>query len=195
MNIITFPDDSKYHSDVAFGGDGATMPMPLIDDLVHENLGTQQIRLKRDWIPHQVHKTEETKLWIYQYRNGQDKEWNSFYSFPGIEFFALDWNVVNWWINTHADSHQLRNVLTIKFLLRPVESEASFEGEMEIYGKRMLVNGVVKENLGGKTQIITTCNTEGERVEALEKYFQISLTDEEKEDIHGYVSELRGTMP
>ncbi|PCD42573.1 hypothetical protein AU210_005100 [Fusarium oxysporum f. sp. radicis-cucumerinum] len=195
VNIITFPDDSKYHSDVAFGGDGATMPMPLIDDLVHENLGTQQIRLKRDWIPHQVHKTEETKLWIYQYRNGQDKEWNSFYSFPGIEFFALDWDVVNWWINTHADSHQLRNVLTIKFLLRPVESEASFEGEMEIYGKRMLVNGVVKENLGGKTQIITTCNTEGERVEALEKYFQISLTNEEKEDIRGYVSELRGTMP
>jgi len=76
-----------------------------------------------------------------------------------------------------------------------VESEASFEGEMEIYGKRMLVNRVVKENLGGKTQIITTCNTEGERVEALEKYFQISLTNEEKEDIHGYVSELRGTMP
>ncbi|KAK2678250.1 Arylamine N-acetyltransferase [Fusarium oxysporum f. sp. vasinfectum] len=150
VNIITFPDDSKYHSDVAFGGDGATMPMPLIDDLVHENLGTQQIRLKRDWIPHQVHKTEETKLWIYQYRNGQDKEWNSFYSFPGIEFFALDWDVVNWWINTHADSHQLRNVLTIKFLLRPVESEASFEGEMEVYGKRMLVNGVVKENLGGR---------------------------------------------
>ncbi|KAI7758480.1 hypothetical protein LZL87_006871 [Fusarium oxysporum] len=187
VNIITFPDGSKYHSDVAFGGDGATMPMPLIDDLVHENLGTQEIRLKRDWIPHQVHKTEETKLWIYQYRNGQDKEWNSFYSFPGVEFFALDWDVVNWWINTHADSHQLRNVLTIKFLLRPVESEASFEGEMEIYGKRMLVNGVVKENLGGKTQIITTCNIEGERVEALEKYFQISLTDEENEGIRGYV--------
>ncbi|KAG5758233.1 hypothetical protein H9Q72_013635 [Fusarium xylarioides] len=194
VNIITFPDGSKYHSDVAFGGDGATMPMPLVDGLVYKNLGTQQIRLKRDWIPHQVHKTEETKLWIYQYRNGEDKEWNSYYSFPGIEFFALDWNVVNWWINTHADSHQRRNVLTIKFLLRPVESEASFEGEMEIYGKRMLANGVVKEDLGGKTQIITTCNTEGERVEALEKYFQISLTDEEKEGIRGYVSELKGSI-
>nr|CBL43339.1 TPA: arylamine N-acetyltransferase 4 [[Gibberella] fujikuroi var. moniliformis] len=122
-----------------------------------------------------IHKAEETKLWIYQYRNGEDKEWNSFYSFPSIEFFALDWDVVKWWINTHADSHQRRNVLTIKFLLQPVEVEAKFEGEMEIYGKRMLVNGVVKENLRGKTQIITTCNTEGERVEALGKHFQISL--------------------
>ncbi|KAF4966603.1 hypothetical protein FSARC_5723 [Fusarium sarcochroum] len=193
VNIVTFPDGSKYHSDVAFGGDGATMPMPLIDGLVHENLGTQQIRLKRDWIPHQIHKTEETKLWIYQYRNSADKEWNSFYSFPGIEFYALDWGVVNWWVNTHPDSHQRSNVLTIKFLRRPVENGVRFEGEQEIYGKRMLVNGVVKENLGGRTQIITTCKTEEERIEALEKYFQLFLTDEEKKAIVGYVSELTGT--
>ncbi|KAF9769676.1 hypothetical protein IL306_012880 [Fusarium sp. DS 682] len=171
------------------------MPMPLIDGLIHDNLGTQQIRLERDWISHQVHRTEETKLWIYQYRNSQDKEWNSFYSFPGTEFLALDWDVVNWWVNTHADSHQPRNVLTIKFLNRPVEHDASFEGEMKIYGKRMLVNGVVKENLGGKTQVITTCNTEQERVEAFEKYFQLFLTKEEKEGIRGYVTEIKDPVP
>ncbi|RSL57863.1 hypothetical protein CEP51_014164 [Fusarium floridanum] len=190
VNIVTFPDGSKYHSDVAFGGDGATMPMPLIDGLIHENLGTQQIRLVKDWIPHQVHRTEETKLWIYQYRNSIDKEWNSFYSFPGIEFYALDWDVVNWWINTHPDSHQRRNVLTIKFLRRQVEKDEKYKGEQEIYGKRMLVNGVVKQNLGGKTQVITICETEEQRIEALNKYFDISITDEEKSGIHGYISEL-----
>ncbi|KAL3474603.1 hypothetical protein BJX99DRAFT_231300 [Aspergillus californicus] len=73
-----FPDGSKYHSD---------------------------IRLLRDWIPCQVHRVEETKLWIYEYRYSENAEWNSFYSFPGIEFSALDWGVVNWWINTHPDSH------------------------------------------------------------------------------------------
>ncbi|KAH9237290.1 hypothetical protein K456DRAFT_1334957 [Colletotrichum gloeosporioides 23] len=31
VNIVTFADGSKYHSDVAFGGDGATKPMPLIE--------------------------------------------------------------------------------------------------------------------------------------------------------------------
>ncbi|WAO94951.1 Hypothetical protein NCS54_01255800 [Fusarium falciforme] len=193
VNIVTFPDGSKYHSDVAFGGDGATMPMPLIDGLVHENLGTQQIRLVKDWIPHQVHRTEETKLWIYQYRNSVDKEWNSFYSFPGIEFYALDWGVVNWWINTHPDSHQRRNALTIKFLRWPVERDEKYKWEQEIYGKMMLVNGVVKQNLGGKTKVITICETEEQRIEALEKYFDISLTDEEKSGIRGYVSELIGT--
>ncbi|KAJ3532357.1 hypothetical protein NM208_g8301 [Fusarium decemcellulare] len=190
VNIVTFPDGTKYHSDVAFGGDGATMPMPLTDGLVHHNLGTQEIRLVRDWIPHQVHRTEETKLWIYQYRNSADKEWNSFYSFPGIEFYALDWGVVNWWINTHPDSHQRRNVLTIKFLRRPMEQGASFEGEQEIYGKRMLFNAVVKQNLGGRTESIVVCKTEEERVQALEKYFDVLLSEEEKQGINGYVSEL-----
>lgn len=166
------------------------MPMPLIDGLVHENLGTQQIRLVKDWIPHQVHQTEETKLWIYQYRNGVDREWNSFYSFPGIEFYALDWGVVNWWINTHPDSHQRRNVLTIKFLRRPVDGDEKYEGEQEIYGKRMLVKGVVKENLGSKTKVVTICENEEQRIDALDKYFNVSFTDQEKSGIHGYTSEL-----
>ncbi|KAM0231270.1 hypothetical protein ACHAPO_008650 [Fusarium lateritium] len=189
INIVTFPDGSKYHSDVAFGGDGATKPIPLIDGLIHENLGTQQIRLKRDWIPHQVHRTEETKFWIYQYRNNKNKDWNSFYSFPGIEFFAPDWGVVNWWINTHPDSHQRRNVLVIKFLRRTKKGEG-LDSEQEICGKRMLINGVVKENLGSETRTVTVCQTEEERLLVLEQFFQISLTEKERLGIHGYVSAL-----
>ncbi|KAH6994923.1 hypothetical protein EDB80DRAFT_153879 [Ilyonectria destructans] len=190
VNIITFPDGSKYHADVAFGGDGALFPMPLVDGLVHQNLGTQQIRLVRDWIPHQVHRTEDTKLWIYQYRNGVDRDWNSFYSFPGIEFYALDWGVVNFWIGAHPNSHQRFNMLVIKFLRRLKDGEGN-KNEYEIYGKRMLVNGVVKENLGGRTQVVTECKSEAERVEALKKYFSIVLEADERQGIQGYFSELR----
>ncbi|KAH6889877.1 hypothetical protein B0T10DRAFT_42122 [Thelonectria olida] len=189
INIVTFPDGSKYHDDVAFGGDGALFPMPLIDGLVHDNLGTQQIRLVRDWIPQQVHRAEESKLWIYQYRNNLDREWNSFYSFPGIEFYALDWGVVNFWIGAHPDSHQRVNVLVIKFLRRPKQDVDGLE--YEIYGKRMLVNGVVKENLGGKTHIVTELKSEAERLAALEGYFSIGLSQEEGEGIIGYKSELK----
>lgn len=192
ISIVTFPDGSQYHDDVAFGGDGATMPMPLEDGLIHQNLGTQQIRLFRDWIPTQVKRTEETKLWIYQYRNGPEKEWNSFYSFPGIEFMMLDWGVVNHWMTTHPTSHQRYNVLVIKFLRRLKEGEEE-GGEQEIYGKRMLVNGVVKENLGGRTHIIAELKTEEERVSALKDFFGIKLADEEVLGIVGYKSELRET--
>ena len=169
------------------------MPMPLIDGLIHENLGTQQIRLFRDWIPTQVKRTEETKLWIYQYRNGPEKDWQSFYSFPGIEFMMLDWGVVNFWMTTHPTSHQRYNVLVIKFLRRLKKGEDE-GGEHEIYGKRMMVNGVVKENLGGKTQIIAQLKSEEERVSALEKYFGIELAEEEVLGIAGYKSEL-GPVP
>ncbi|KAJ4169089.1 hypothetical protein NW754_011021 [Fusarium falciforme] len=192
INIVTFPDGSKYHTDVAFGGDGATAPMPLINGLVHRNLGAQQIRLIRDWIPLQVHRSDESKVWIYQYRNHEDAEWNSFYSFPGIEFMDLDWGVVNWWINTHPSSHQRVNVLVIKFLRRSKEGkDGEPDGGYEIYGKRMLVNGVVKENLGGRTRVVEELEGEDERLEALERYFGITLSEEEKEGIRGYVSDLQ----
>lgn len=78
-------------------------------------------------------------------------------------------------------------VLVTKFLRRACRT--SITGE-EIYGKRMLVDGVVKENLGGKTKILKECKTEVERVEALQEYFGIELTDDEKEAISGYKTEL-----
>ncbi|CAI4220260.1 unnamed protein product [Parascedosporium putredinis] len=187
VNIVTFPDGSKYHADVAFGGDGATMPMPLVDGLVHQNFGTQEIRLIRDWIPLQVHRTEESKLWIYQYRNGRELEWNSFYSFPGVEFLDLDWGVVNFWINENSQSHQRVNVLVIKFLRRLKQGR---DDTYELYGKRMLVNSTIKENLGGRTGIIQECKSESDRIAALAHHFGIKLAREEEEGIRGYVSDL-----
>lgn len=193
VNIVTFPDGQIYHDDIAFGGDGATMPMPLVDGLVHQNLGAQEIRLIRDWIPTQTHRTEASKLWIYQYRNGPDKEWNSFYSFTEIEFMPADWGVVNHWFCTHPTSHQRFNVLVVKFLRKSKNGQGGDDDEQEIYGKRMLVNGVIKENLGGRTQIVAKCTTEDERIMALKKYFDISLTDEERLGIRGWKSELNGS--
>lgn len=184
---MTFPDGKKYHDDVAFGGDGPIMPLPLIDGPIYQNLGTQQIRLVRDWIPTQVHRTEDSKLWMYQYRNNAGLQWNSFYSFPGVEFLTLDWGVVNFWVCNHPTSHQRFNVLTVKFLRR-LKDESS--EEYEIYGRRMLVNGTVKENLGGMTQAILECDTEDERISALDTYFDIRVTDEEKQGIKGYQSEI-----
>lgn len=64
-------------------------------------------------------------------------------------------------------------------------------GQSEIYGKRMLVNGVVKENLGGKTKAVQECQTEAERVEALKKWFDIKLSEEEINSIRGWHTELK----
>lgn len=195
VNIVTLHDHEslstepkRYTVDVAFGGDGPTAPLPLVSGAIHQNLGSQQVRLVRDWVQTQVHRTEESKLWIYQYRNTRDSDWNSYYAFTETEFMAADWEVVNHWASCSPKSHQTWTALVVKFLRRT--RAGPDESEQEIYGKRMLFNGVVKENLGGRSLVIADCNTEAERVAALETHFGLKLTDEEIEGIRGWATDL-----
>jgi len=191
VNIVTLPTGEKYVLDVGFGGDGATKPMPLVAGNIVQNIGTQEIRFIHDHIPQQTERSEHTKLWIYQYRNGQGKEWNSFYAFPEFEFLQADFRIMNWFTGSSPESHQTHNVLIIKFLRRKKDGGNGIGSEEEVYGKRMLVNGTAKENLGGKTRVVKECTTEVERIEILENWFEIRLTEEEKSSIVGHISELR----
>jgi arylamine N-acetyltransferase len=176
--------------DVAFGGDGASKPLPLVPGHITRNIGTQDIRLVRDWIPMQTNRSsEDRKLWIYQYQNGEDKVWNSFFAFSdAVEFLPADYHIMNCYTGGSAESFQTYTVLVVQFLRR---EDQDGSGEAGVYGKRMLAGGVVKENLGGKTQVVQVCENEKERVEALKKWFGIELTEEEKEGIKGWKTELR----
>ncbi|KAF1996017.1 arylamine N-acetyltransferase 2 [Amniculicola lignicola CBS 123094] len=185
VNIVTI-DGQKYMVDVGFGGDGATRPIPLIPNSPVKNLGTQEIQLVRDHIPSQTHRVEDTQLWIYQYRNGEHLPWNSFYAFPDFEFMEADFKIMNWFTGSSPEAHQTYNVIAVKFLRKKLEGE-----DEVIYGKRMMLNGTVKENLGGKTVIVQECTTEVERVAALRQWFGITLSEEEKVGIIGHVTELK----
>lgn len=176
--------------DVGFGGDGATKPVPLIHGHALPNIGTQEIRLIHDHIPPQTDRSERTKMWIYQYRNGKNMEWNSFYAFPEFEFLEADFYIMNWYTGSSPTSFQTFTCILIKFLRR--QKEGGEEDEQEIFGKRMLVNEVIKENLGGKTKIVKECKTESERIEWLDKFFGMRFTDEERAGIVGHVTEIKG---
>lgn len=188
MNIVTLEDGTRWSIDVGFGGDGATRPLPLMEGHITRNLGTQDIRFIRDYIPGQTERTPERKLWTYQYRNSEDKPWNSFYAFSDqVEFLWPDYNIMNWYTGSSPESFQTFTVLVVKFLRR-LKAESS--QEYEIYGKRTLASGTVKENLGGKSKIIKECANEEERVEALRQWFGIELTKQEKDAIRGFKTEL-----
>ncbi|KAK4693254.1 hypothetical protein P7C71_g4111, partial [Lecanoromycetidae sp. Uapishka_2] len=180
VNIVTLPSGLKYMVDVSFGGDGATAPLPLEEGIVTRSVGTQELRLIYDSIPQQSDKTR--KLWIYQYRNGPDIAWNSYYCFPEFEFTLADLDVVNHFTSTSPACFQTFTVLVIKFLRE----------EERICGKVMLVDGDLKRNTGGKTELVRRCETEDERVEVLREWFRIELTQEEKVGIRGTIVELRG---
>ncbi|KAG0647465.1 putative acetyltransferase [Hyphodiscus hymeniophilus] len=184
VNIVTLPDGSQYMLDVGFGGDGATKPLPLISGHVEQNLGPQEIRLLYSTIPQQIDQSK--KLWIYQYRNGQDREWNSFYAFPELEFLAQDFEIMNYYTSTSqgTTNFQTRTVLIVRFL------RGKGEDAEKIVGKVMLVNGEVKRNMGGKTEVVKVCRTEEERLKALEEYFAIKLTEDEKKGVRGRNVEL-----
>lgn len=78
---------------------------------------------------------------------------------------------------------QLAMVLVVKFLLAE-------DGSGGIGGKVMLIDGEVKRNLGGRTEVVKVCESEGERVKALREYFGILLTEEEVKGIAGRLTEL-----
>ena len=160
-------------------------PSPTI-----QNLGTQQVRLVHDTMSKQ--RLQAPKVWIYQYRNGEDKEWNSYYTFPEMEFFQGDFEVMNWWTCTRTP--HCRIVQAVKFLR---EGQGTIglcrdkdEDEVPIAGKIMLVNDTVKMNTSGKTKIIHTFHSKEGRLQALQTYFGMRLTREEAGGIHGWHTAL-----
>ncbi|KAH8589279.1 arylamine N-acetyltransferase 1 [Bisporella sp. PMI_857] len=184
VNIVTLPDGEKYMVDIGFGGDGATKPLPLVPNTPTHNLGTQEIQLSYSNIPPQTTRRSTQKFWIYQYRNSPTAPWNDFYAFAEFEFFPNDFEVMNFYTSTSESetNFQTRRVLVIRFLR---------EGE-RIVGKVMLVDGLVKRNLGGKTETVVECKTENERVKALEEHFAIMLTEEERDSVRGRNVDLGG---
>jgi arylamine N-acetyltransferase len=185
VNIVTLGDGLKYMVDVGFGGDGPIQPLPVLDGHVVQNIGTQELRLVHSHIPPQTLLGERNKMWIYQYRNGPEREWNSFYAFPELEFFSPDFEIINYFISHSPESFQTYRLLVVKFLRAHSKDSDSY-----IHGKVMLVNDQVKLNTGGRTSVVQTCRTEAERVKALEKHFGITLKDKERRGIEGRSTEL-----
>ncbi|KAL4878721.1 hypothetical protein BJY04DRAFT_194969 [Aspergillus karnatakaensis] len=185
-NIVQLPSGEKFSVDVGFGGDGPTCPLPLNDlGKSFKNLGNQEIRLTHDHIPKQNSRGD--KLWIYQYRNGPHLEWNSFYCFAELEFFQEDFEVMNWW--TSAKTLHKWTVLCVRFLREGEGVEFSenpslpLDCGVKIVGKVMLVDNVIKVNLGRETSIVHSFDTEEGRLRALKDYFGISLTEDEAHSI------------
>lgn len=180
VNIIKLPSGHEYHADAAFGGDGPTRPLPLISGQAFRNLGAQEVRLVYGNMPKQTR--PEQKFWLYQYRNGSDREWNTFYSFAEFEFFQDDFEVMNRF--TSWEARERGNFWIVKFIrngettdLPLLVGEGVNEDPLDAYvvGKIIFVNDLVKLNMGGKTRVIASFTTEEERLRGLKKWFSISL--------------------
>ncbi|GME50599.1 arylamine n-acetyltransferase 2 [Neofusicoccum parvum] len=199
VNIVTLPSESgsadsttpaKYMCDVGFGGDMPTVPVPLVtpSPVLHNSIGTQEIRLERGRIPGmRAPESSGQAFWIYQYRNAGDQPWHAAFCFTETEFLERDLEVLNWYTSRDPRCFQTFTLLVVKFLMRGGEEG----GKGEVYGKLMLVNDEVKENLGGKTRLVKKCETEEERVQVLKDMFGMTLTRERREAIAGRAAEIK----
>jgi arylamine N-acetyltransferase len=154
--------------------------MPLKEEDTILNLGTQEIRLVRSAI---AQFESDIKWWIYQYRNRPDVTWNSYYCFLEVPFIHGDFEVMSYFACTQG--YLLSNIVIVAFIRK---------GE-RIGGKLMLINRLVKRNMGGRTKVVEECKTEEERIAVLKEYFGITLTHEQREGIKGKFTELTGDRP
>ncbi|KAG9237150.1 arylamine N-acetyltransferase 1 [Amylocarpus encephaloides] len=208
VNIVTLPDGSQYMLDVAFGGDGPTLPLPLNSSPcppIFTNLGPQQIRLIHSTTSPNLWESHKTKLspqytkpipesdekfWVYQYRNSEGMDWNTFYCFASqSQFYPPDFAVVNHYTSTAINdaNFQTRTIIVVRFL---ISDDGGSDDVGKIVGKIMLINGVVKRNDGGRTQVVKVCKNEGERIDALVEWCDIKLTEEEVSGIGGSLGKV-----
>ncbi|KAI7775976.1 hypothetical protein LA080_006048 [Diaporthe eres] len=185
VNLVTI-EGKKYLVDVGFGAQEATQPIPLEDGHEITTIAPIRGKLELKHIGKQVTKDDPAqRLWAWSSRKGgEGADWEDMYSFSEAEFFAEDFECINYFVMTRPQSWFLQTVLAY----RPVLDEATGE----LVGERILHGNVVKEGASGQDRIIEVLETEEDRVRALEKYFDIRLTEKERRGIKGLVTELKG---
>ena len=148
--------------------------MPLTkQSTVIQNIGTQEIRLLYGSMPGLVEDHEN--LWTFQFRNSVDKPWRCGFGFYETEYFQRDFEISSFYCSQNPACFLTFNLLVIRFL----------RDEGEVYGKVILEQNKLKENLGGKSVLVQICETEIERQKVLFDRFGIDLTEEERAGIAG----------
>lgn len=185
VNLVTI-EGKKYLVDVGFGAQEATQPIPLEDGHEVTTIAPTRGRLELKHIGKQVTKDDPAqRLWVWASRKGGNgAEWEDMYSFSEAECFAEDFEALNYFVMTRPQSFFLQTVLAY----RPVLDEATGE----LTGERILHGNVVKEGSSGQDRVLEVLETEEDRVRALEKYFDIRLTERERRGIKGLMTELKG---
>lgn len=205
-NIVTLPSTgTRYLVDVGFGSQGPTAPLPLIHGSVTCGIGAQQLRLEyKRVVPHTQ---RSQRLWVYSHRNGPNEAWTDAYAFSETEFFPQDFELINYGIMTLRNSFFTQAVLCARFVLDNEDGKAADNGGpgiSEVVGVRSLIGNTITLKIKERFQDFASAEdaaeyetvmlvwTEDERVEALEKWFNVRLTPQERKGIIGLSSQLRG---
>ncbi|KAL2158820.1 hypothetical protein VTH06DRAFT_4012 [Thermothelomyces fergusii] len=204
VNIVTI-DGQRYLVDVGYGSNGPPHPIPLRHD--HEFVGVAPARGRLQHRRLEEHADPAQRVWVFSTREDDSAAavWREQYHFVETEFLPEDFEVMNLRTMTAPQSFFVQNVMCMWTLLgsagpdgvQPPEGEAGGAGgDPEAaaagpVGLLILHRDYVKRRVGAESRIIEQLESEEQRTAALEKYFGIVLSPEEKTAIRGLASELR----
>ncbi|KAJ6282908.1 hypothetical protein J3E71DRAFT_277829 [Bipolaris maydis] len=179
INFVTI-GDVKYHVDVGFGGDGPIAPMPLDPaGTVQKHIQPASARLQWRNIPGNVDPNQ--RLWVYEYRRSDDSDWEMKYAYSELEFQPQDYFAMNYFASTSRHIFFTSRIVAHKNILE----------DGELMGKMSMVAATLKWNIRGEKTKEIEFKSEAERVEGLDKYFGIKLTQAERDGITGMPSEIK----
>lgn len=183
INIVTI-ESKRYVVDVGFGSNSPTIPVPLESDFTSLNiLPGHSMLLQRGHIPDNTHKSNpEQMLWIYNIRFTANSPYMPAYCFSDVEFLPRDFETVNFFVSKSPKSWFTYYVVCLKYLLD--------EATEEIVGDITLFGNDLKERRHGKSRVLMEIASEEDRIEALEKYLGITLSQPEKDGIRGMVTQI-----
>ncbi|EMC93807.1 hypothetical protein BAUCODRAFT_74506 [Baudoinia panamericana UAMH 10762] len=181
VNLVTIRGET-FLVDVGFGSGGPTQPIPLVENEETVIESTQErMRLRRDAIAENEY--QGNKLWILERQVFADGHWTALYCFEDfVCFLPQDFEVMHFHASTHRTSFFTYRVIVMKYLL-DARGE-SVVGELILRGDRVL------RQTKNKLEVLAMLYTEEDRVESLEKYFNITLTQAQAAGIRGMVTEL-----
>lgn len=181
-NIVTLPDGKRYMVDVGFGINAPTQPHALESGVVVPGAESQEMRLLWDTIASTTDPNQH--LWILQWRDVGSERWSTNYCFTETEFLHSDYDIINYHTYLSPKSWFTQVIVLAKFI--------QLEAQGPLVGSFVMLNGEVKRRIGAKNEgTIETCSTESERLAALKNYFDIDLSEREKEGIRDTKCELK----
>ena len=188
VNVVNIAG-TRYLLDGGFGAQGPPRALPLDHGVATTQISPAQMRVIHDNIPNNLDPSQ--KVWIYQHRHNEERAWVPMYCFTDLEFTPQDVESMNYAPSRARDTFFTHKVVANRFTteremddgdLPGSTSEQALEGEVD--GALTINHDVLKWRRHGQKAVELPFKTDAERVAALQKYFGISLAEEDREAIY-----------
>jgi arylamine N-acetyltransferase len=188
MVLIATINSLPYHIDVGFANFGTLSPMRLEENAIVNCVPGLQARLVRRSIAENV---TDQKLWVLETCDSHSRTWQPGYCFSEMEFLPQDFRTFNFRTMRDSTSWFTTTLVLTKVLLSEEPNGNGGESERDAIGTLTLFGDTLKRRVdGGESEELVICKSEVERVEVLQKWFDVVLSAEERVGIKGLVSEI-----